>query len=321
MIGNIEQRRLRRVSKDGWGQAVTKPQVLDDGHNKRWGRARLVTLLLLALAVSATVVVGLRVGTDGHDSDVPQEVDDAGVRPTVPSTQGPVTPPSESTTTVPAPPLTRYSGNGVQVTTISTPNTTLLPVVVLDSPTGNGVVLGRLVISDSESDQISYSVTSAPSGGAVEMHADGSFTYTPSSATRHAAAARNDSTRDTFIIMIDDGHGRNSNVPVSVPILPLNAAPTATTAVGAPNVNTGMVAGSVSGTDPDGDPLTYSVATTAARGSVIVNADGSFTYTPTNAARQAAAAPGGVTTDSFTISVDDGYGGSTSVPVSVPIAP
>ena len=153
------------------------------------------------------------------------------------------------------------------------------------------------------------------------MHADGSFSYIPSSATQHAAAARNDSTRDTFIIMVDDGHGGTSSVPVSVPIVPFNAAPTATTAIGAANTYTGIVAGSVSGTDPDGDPLTYSVAIPAARGSVIVNADGSFTYTPTSQARHAAAAPGGVTTDSFTISVDDGYGGSTSVPVSAPIDP
>lgn len=217
---NIEQRHLRRVSKDGWGQAVTEPQVLDKGQNEQRGRARLVTLLLLALAVSGAVVVGLRIGTNGHDSRVPQEVDDAGVRPTVPSPQGPVAPPSESSTTVPAPPSTRYSGNSVQVAAISTPNTTLLPVVVLDSPTGNGVVLGRLVISDSECDQISYSVTSAPSGGMVEMHADGSFTYTPTNAARQAAAAPGGVTTDSFTISVDDGYGGSTSVPVSVPIAP-----------------------------------------------------------------------------------------------------
>lgn len=103
---------------------------------------------------------------------------------------------------------------------ISTPNTTLLPVVVLDSPTGNGVVLGRLVISDSECDQISYSVTSAPSGGMVEMHADGSFTYTPTNAARQAAAAPGGVTTDSFTISVDDGYGGSTSVPVSVPIAP-----------------------------------------------------------------------------------------------------
>jgi VCBS repeat-containing protein len=45
-----------------------------------------------------------------------------------------------------------------------------------------------------------------------------------------------------------------------------------------------------------------------------------FTYTPTAAARQAAAAQGATSadqSDTFTVVVSDGFGGSVSVPISV----
>jgi hypothetical protein len=47
-----------------------------------------------------------------------------------------------------------------------------------------------------------------------------------------------------------------------------------------------------------------------------------FTYTPTAAARQAAVSPGATPsdkTDTFTVVVSDGFGGSVSVPIGVVI--
>ena len=52
--------------------------------------------------------------------------------------------------------------------------------------------------------------------------------------------------------------------------------------------------------------------------------DGTWTYTPTDEARHAAAASDATEdelTDSFTITVDDGRGGTLSIPVSVDIEP
>ncbi|PRC49027.1 hypothetical protein C6A85_76835, partial [Mycobacterium sp. ITM-2017-0098] len=87
-----------------------------------------------------------------------------------------------------------------------------------------------------------------------------------------------------------------------------------------------MVTGAVTSTDTDGDPRTYSAPGTSAKGgTVVVNADGTFTYTPTAAARQASAAAGATTadkTDAFTVTVNDGHlAGVTQVVVSVAIAP
>ncbi|MEO3756665.1 Ig-like domain-containing protein, partial [Mycobacterium sp. B14F4] len=60
------------------------------------------------------------------------------------------------------------------------------------------------------------------------------------------------------------------------------------TTVGAADQSTGVVTGAVTATDADGDTLTYTLVTQPASGSVTVNSDGTFSYTPTVAARLAA---------------------------------
>ena len=61
-------------------------------------------------------------------------------------------------------------------------------------------------------------------------------------------------------------------------------------------------------TDADGDAVTYALETTAADGTAVVNADGSFNYTP-NLNSNAA--------DSFTYTVSDGNGASNTYTVSI----
>ncbi|MBU6295786.1 MAG: fibronectin type III domain-containing protein [Planctomycetes bacterium] len=115
------------------------------------------------------------------------------------------------------------------------------------------------------------------------------------------------------------GTGLSSNVAVSG-----NQAPTAPAPqVSPPNPATGLVAGMVLATDPDHDPLTYTVSTPPAKGTVSMSPAGAFTYTPTAAARHAAAAPGATPADqadAFTVTVSDGYGGVVNVPIPVTIA-
>jgi hypothetical protein len=109
-----------------------------------------------------------------------------------------------------------------------------------------------------------------------------------------------------------------------------NGAPTATPVVTTPNPISGEVTGVLTAVDPDGDPLRYRVSAWPAKGSVtwtFVTVNGVadttrmfFTYTPTVAARQSAVAPGATLadqSDTFTVTVSDGYGGSVSVPIGV----
>ena len=70
--------------------------------------------------------------------------------------------------------------------------------------------------------------------------------------------------------------------------------------------------------------LSYSAPDATAKGTVTLAADGTFTYTPTAEARQNARLNSdfpGATTDTFTITLSDGHGGTVDVQVPVTIAP
>lgn len=198
------------------------------------------------------------------------------------------------------------------------------------SPDAGAKVTGAVTSTDADNDTRTYSgPTTSAKGGTVVVNADGTFTYTPTAAARQTAAnagATEADKTDSFVVTVNDGHlGGTVTVTVSVAILPApNSAPTNGTAdVGQPD-SSGKVSGTVSATDANGDPLTYSGSTSTAKGAVVVNANGTFLYTPTDAARHAASALGASAADkqdTFTVTVSDGRGGTLQVPVTVAISP
>jgi len=208
-----------------------------------------------------------------------------------------------------------------------------------------GVVTGLLNAVDPDSPRLSYTMTEGPAHGVAAVSPDGNWTYTPDAAV---AAGVTDSFRVTvsdapsgfaihglagLLNLLSFGligsRGDSSTSPVAVivaPFTPANRAPVVSTpVVGVPNATTGVVNGSVSATDPDGDTLSYSAPTTTAKGGVSINAStGAFTYTPTVAARNTAAAPGATAADradAFTVTVVDGRGGTASTAVTVAVSP
>ena len=199
--------------------------------------------------------------------------------------------------------------------------------IVLGAPNSTtGAVTGTVTASDPNADTITYKATTSTKGS-VSITTTGLFTYTPTATARHAAAkvgAATTATTDTVTVTVTDAKGAATSKAVTVPVLGRNAAPTATKTVAAPNTATGVVTGMVTGADADRDPLTYA-AGTPAKGTVSITATtGAFTYTPTAAARHAAArigAPAADKADSFTVTVADGYGGSVTVPVTVVVGP
>ena len=107
-------------------------------------------------------------------------------------------------------------------------------------------------------------------------------------------------------------------VTFSVPIVPPNQAPMAgVPTVGTPNAATGSVTGALNFTDPDGDSLTYSVPVQPSSGTVTVQRRASYTFTPTQAARDAAAFTAGPDSVTFTVNASDGL---ATTPVSVTVA-
>ncbi|EHB55891.1 outer membrane adhesin like protein [Mycolicibacterium rhodesiae JS60] len=193
----------------------------------------------------------------------------------------------------------------------------------------DGTIRGALNATDFEGDPLTYAVSGQAGSGSASVDSSGNFVYTPN---QQQAATGGD---DSFTIAIDDGaaHGLfgltgvktvTINVTVTAVQVPVNHAPTAgVTAVGSPGAD-GKVTGTVHASDSDGDALSYSGSGPTPHGTVVVNIDGSFAYTPTAEARHNAAANGantGVTTDGFTVTVSDGEGGTLAVPVSVPVSP
>ena len=150
---------------------------------------------------------------------------------------------------------------------------------------------------------------------AFSLNADGSFAYTP---------AANYSGPDSFTYTASDGDLTSNEATVAVTVNPVNDAPVVDVLVGAPDPVTGKVAVTLTASDPDGDPLTVTnSAPSYGSVSVVDNQNGtwSHTYTPNPQARLDAYNTPGVDIDNFTATVTDGHGGSTGVPVTVPISP
>lgn len=224
-----------------------------------------------------------------------------------------------------------YGGTTVQNVKVTVEPFNSAPVAGKTTSTTNavtGVVTGKLSATDAENDPLTYTApTTTTAKGTVVVAADGAFTYTPTQAARHNAArtgAQPGDKADTFTATVSDNYGATTSIPVSVTITPSNATPVANATVGTPDPGTGVVTGYVVATDADLDSLTYSGPTTTTKGKVTVGTDGKLTYRPSDAARDAAAganASAADQTDAFTITVDDGHGGSTAVPVSVAVSP
>lgn len=182
--------------------------------------------------------------------------------------------------------------------------------------TGN--VTGRVRATDADRDKLSYTATA--SQGTVKINSMGSYTYTPSAAARHAAARAGAQDQDTVTVTVTDGYGGVATTYIGVMIRPKNTNPTAKATVGKGNPANGVVTGQIVGSDKDGDSVSYSVAETTVRGSVTMTADGTFVYTPTTDAREAATSLFR-RSDRFTVLVDDGHGGVKKLSVRVGIVP
>lgn len=219
----------------------------------------------------------------------------------------------------------------------------LHPTQSTQSPAG--VITGRLNAVDPDSSRLTFAVAEAPANGSAVVGADGSWTYTPDPPMVLAGGT------DAFRVTVSDaasgfaihglagllhllsfglfgskGDSSTSTVTIAVaPIATGNNPPTGRASVTGVDSTTGIVSGSVNGSDPDGDPLTFTAQSTTSKGNVELNAaTGSFTYTPTTQARRNAAAPEATDADrhdGFSVSITDGHGGVATVAVVVDVSP
>ncbi|HXF87620.1 MAG TPA: Ig-like domain-containing protein, partial [Xanthobacteraceae bacterium] len=162
--------------------------------------------------------------------------------------------------------------------------------------------------SDPDSDPIVISSidTTTTAGGTIVDNLDGSYTYTPPA---------NFNGTDSFTYAIDDNDSSGDPVTATVDITiePVNDAPDAQDDAAA-GAEDSVISGNVltNDSDIDGDPLTVTLASGPANGTLVLNPDGSFDYTPN---------PDFNGADSFTYTADDGQGGSDTATVSITVTP
>jgi hypothetical protein len=184
----------------------------------------------------------------------------------------------------------------VKVTPVADPPVVLpVPVTVKEDST----ITVCLPITDADAnDTHTVSLCSVPKNGSSSATVNNNtiphqvcITYTP---------LPNFNGKDTICVKVCDASGMCTNVLIPLTVTPVNDAPIAkndivTTPEGKP------VSGNVltNDTDPDGNPLTASGPITGGlptKGTVVVNPDGTYTYTPT---------PGATGTDTFKYKVCD----------------
>jgi VCBS repeat-containing protein len=160
---------------------------------------------------------------------------------------------------------------------------------------------------DADFDSLVAALVTGPSHGVLFLNTDGSFLYTP---------ALNYSGPDGFTYRASDGSAESGVTTVSIVVRPVNDAPVAEADAHATDEDTALSISApgvlANDADVDGDALTASVASGPAHGTLTLNANGSFLYTPS-------ANYNGP--DSFTYKVSDGSVDSAPALVSITVRP
>jgi Ca2+-binding RTX toxin-like protein len=151
---------------------------------------------------------------------------------------------------------------------------------------------GTLTASDEDLDPLTYSLDTSAGHGQVTVNPNGGFDYRPDP---------DYSGPDSFVFRVSDGRGGVDLASVSLTVTAVNDAPS-TPGASLRVVRSDTYSGTLTASDPENDPLAFSVQAAPTQGDLILNGDGSFSYTA-----HADAGP-----DSFNYLVDDGQGGSTA---------
>ncbi|WP_349269070.1 hypothetical protein MPNTM1_04433 [Mycolicibacterium parafortuitum] len=224
--------------------------------------------------------------------------------------------------------------HGNTVVTITVPNTTTITPANPNTATQyyySGTVPNS---TNKPGTFVSYTLSGTPAKGTVTSFnsTTGAFTYHRNESLGHSTTAN-----DVVTVIATTADGRQvtlhlnvlPSVPNTAPTLTLTTSPT----VGTLNGTTQTSTGKFTYFDADGDAPIWPTNVTSSRGgTVTIAADGTFTYTSnlTVAERHAVARIGAAGStfngvalnaweDAFTVTVSDGFGGTATQTVKVPI--
>lgn len=260
--------------------------------------------------------VNLTVDALANDSD--PDGDTLAISSMVQPTHGSATANNDGTITYT--PDQNYFGNDSLTYTLSDGNggtdtgTVFINVVAVnDPPEVNGDTLGVAknetagiypLQNDLDIDSSTLNIIdfTTPANGSVTLQLDQQFIYSPN---------ENFVGSDQFQYTISDGDGGSSSGWVDVTVTEINRAPVALDdSIETTEDHSATFSVLLNDTDPDGDTLLVTDIGAPLHGSVILNTDGTLSYTPKADYHGS---------DSFLYTVSDGRGGSDSANVSVQI--
>ena len=234
--------------------------------------------------------------------------------------------------------------HGITVTITGTNDT---PVITSGVQTGSVVEDGTLTVSGQVTatdvdltDTLAYTGNGSSAYGSFTVNATtGAWDYSLNNTAARSLAVGS-SVIETYTVTVSDGNGGTATQDVTITITGTNDGPIAV-ADTATAVEAGGVGNATAGTNPSGNVLTndtdvdsgdtktvsaisggsLGVARTGSYGSVVLNADGSYTYTVdnNNATVQALRTAGNTLTDSFTYTVADTAGATSTATLAVTI--
>ncbi len=198
-------------------------------------------------------------------------------------------------------------GNGGTSTATVTVDVTPVndaPVVTPDvatTPEDTPVTLSPLDnATDIDGDPLVISSATSPNG-TVTINPDGTITYTPDP---------NFNGTDVITYQVSDGNGGFTTATITVTVSPVNDPPVAANDIADTDEEVPLIIPVLANdVDLDGDPLTVTTAT-AANGTVVINPDGTITYTPNIDF---------FGTDTITYTISDGNGGTSTATVAVTV--
>ena len=180
------------------------------------------------------------------------------------------------------------------------PNTA--PVAVAQSVTATEDIAKTITLAatDADGDALNYTVTTAPSHGTLSGTAP-NLTYLP---------ATNYNGSDTFWFRANDGLSNSALAVVSITVNPVNDAPVAVSQSFTTAEDTAKAL-TLTGTDIDGDALTFSVTVPPSHGT-LSGSGANLTYLPATNYNGA---------DSFSFKANDGTVDSTTATVAITVLP
>ncbi|WP_324725975.1 Ig-like domain-containing protein [Actomonas aquatica] len=158
-----------------------------------------------------------------------------------------------------------------------------------------------LTATDIEDDPLTFTITAGPTNGALSVDAAGELTYTPTA---------NFNGTDSFVVVANDGELDSAETTITIEVAPVNDVPAADDQSVTTAEDTSLPI-TLTGTDIDGDGLTYVIDANPAYGSLSGIAP-NVSYTPN---------PDFNGSDAFAFRVTDGESESAPAIVSIQITP